>query len=155
MKKLLITFVLVLSFSTCGFASAAEGTDQDPVDPDITSGKALQDFKQAREKWLAQGVSSYKVKVRRSCFCASPFAATMTVRDGKVKNVSAKPWYGPRTIPGMFRIVGQAIKNKVAVLDVTYHPTLGFPRTTWIDYIAMAADDEIGYGLSGFRALKP
>jgi hypothetical protein len=80
---------------------------------------------------------------------------TITVRGGKAVKVSDKPWYGPWTVPGMYRIIGQAIKNEVAALDVTYGAKLGIPRQTSIDYIAMAVDDEIGYGISGFKALKP
>jgi hypothetical protein len=152
MKKLAITAVLLI----CGLtASSALAADEDQVDPDITSGKAAREFRQARQKWLAAGIVDYRMKVSRGCFCAGPSSVTITVRGGKAVKVSDRPWYGPWTVPGMYRIIGQAIKNEVAALDVTYGAKLGIPRQTSIDYIAMAVDDEIGYGISGFKALKP
>ena len=152
MKKLLATTSVLLSLILAGPALAEE---PEPVDPGITSGKAAREFKQAREKWLGWGVSDYRMTVNRSCFCPSPQEVTVTVRKGKAVRISARPWYGPRTVPAMFRIVGQAIRQKVAVLDVKYEGRLGYPKQTSIDYIALAADDEIGYRISGFRTLRP
>jgi hypothetical protein len=95
------------------------------------------------------------MKAVRTCFCAGPFRAKITVRKGKPVKISNRPWYGPRTVPGMFRIISQAIKRKVAVLDVKYDQRLGFPKKAWIDYIAMAADDEMGYRIKSVKRLKP
>ena len=79
----------------------------------------------------------------------------MTVRKGKAVRISARPWYGPRTVPAMFRIIGQAIKQKVPVLNIKYDDRLGYPTQKSIAYIALAAADKMGYRLSGFRALWP
>ena len=152
MKKLLATTSVLLSLILAGPALADE---PEPVDPGITSGKAAREFKQAREKWLGWGVSDYRMTVNRSCFCVSPQEVTVTVRKGKAVRISARPWYGPRTVPAMFRIIGQAIRQKVPVLNVKYDGRLGYPTQTSIDYIALAADDEMGYRISGFRALRP
>ncbi|MDQ5894699.1 MAG: hypothetical protein QG596_960 [Actinomycetota bacterium] len=152
MKKLLATTSVLLSLVLAGPALAEE---PEPVDPGIASGKAAREFKQAREKWLGWGVSDYRMTVSRSCFCVSPQEVTVTVRKGKAVRISARPWYGPRTVPAMFRIVGQAIRQKVPILDVRYDGRLGYPKQTSIDYIALAADDEIGYRISGFRTLRP
>ena len=108
MKKLLILPLLALSLF---FSAPATGADEDPVDPQITDGTAAREFRQAREKWLGWGVRDYRITVHRSCFCISPFKTTVTVRKGKPVRVSHRPWYGPRTVPGMFRLVGQAIRN--------------------------------------------
>ena len=152
MKKLLAATSVLLAFVLAGPGTAEE---PEPVDPGITSGAAAREFKQAREKWLGWGVRDYRMTVSRSCFCPSPQEITVTVRKGKAVRISARPWYGPRTVPAMFRIVGQAIKRKVAVLEVKYDGRLGYPKQTSIDYIALAADDEMGYRLSGFRTLRP
>ena len=155
MKKALILFpALLVSLIFSSPASAGTG-EMEQVDPDITSGKAAREFKQAREKWLGWGVSNYRMRVHRSCYCVTPFEVDVTVRNGKPVKVSDRPWYGPFTVPGMFRIIGQAIKRKVAILDVSYDGRLGFPKRAWIDYIAMAADDETGYRITRFKTLKP
>jgi len=157
MKKLLTLTAVLISLFACGTAFAGNGgkSAQEKVDPDITSGKAARELSQARDKWLGWGVSDYRMTVHRSCFCAGPMKVTITVRHGKVKKVSDRPWYGPWTVPGMFKILGEAIKRKAAVLDVKYDGRLGFPKRAYIDYIAMAADDEMGYRITDFKTLKP
>lgn len=138
----------------CGSASAS-GPEPDQVDPAITDGTAARQFKQARQKWLKRGIRDYRITVKRYCYCPSPRKVKITVRDGKPVRFSTRPWYGPRTVPGMFRVVGQAIKRKVARLKVKYHPKRGFAKRVSIDYIAMAVDDEISYRITAFKRLKP
>lgn len=151
MKKQLVLWSLVLSLLLAAPVSAA---DPDPVDPEITNGTAARELAKAREKWLDKEVSSYRITVHRYCFCPSPFKTTVTVRKGKPVKVSARPWYGPKTVPAMFQVIGQAIRNEVAVLDVSYDDRLGIPKRTSIDYIAMAVDDEMTYRITGFRRVK-
>ncbi|MBN8867587.1 MAG: hypothetical protein J0H98_08530 [Solirubrobacterales bacterium] len=150
MKKALALLTVGM---TLGFAGQAAAAEKPEVDPSITDGTAVREFNQARSLWRDSGVVSYRMKVSRSCYCVSPHQAVVTVRLGKVARVSAKGWIGPRTVPAMFRVIGQAIKSKVATLDVSYHPRLGFAKRTSIDYIAMAIDDEIGYRITGFKRL--
>jgi hypothetical protein len=156
MREILTVAVLAISLLATGTATAAAGTktDGDRVDPSITNGKAARDLKQAREKWLDRDINRYRMTGHRSCFCAGPLKATITVRNRKAVKISDRPWYGPRTVPGAFRLVGQAIKRKVAVLDVKYDRRLGFPKKVWIDYIAMAVDDEFGFRITNFRNLS-
>lgn len=153
MKKALILVPMLLTLLVAPPAMAGKG-DQESVDPGITSGEASRELKQAREKWLGWGVSNYRMKVSRSCFCIRPSSVTVTVKKDKPVKVSARPWYGPFTVPGMFRIIGQAIKNEAAMLDVKYDGRLGYPKRTSIDYIALAVDDEISYRISKFKTLR-
>lgn len=123
------------------------------VDPAIVDGSARADFRKARAKWRASGIRNYRITVARSCFCIGPGVARITVRRGKVAGISIRGWYGPRTVPGMFRFVHAAIRDRVPQLDVTYSHRLGVVRNAWIDRIAMAVDDEIGYRILRFRQL--
>jgi hypothetical protein len=154
MRKLFAVAIVTISVLATGTATAATGTKINRVDPSITSGKAIRELRQAREKWLGRSIDRYRMTAHRSCFCAGPLKATITVRHRKVVRISDRPWYGPRTVPGAFRLIGQAIKRKAAVLDVRYNQRLGFPKKVWIDYIAMAADDEFGFGITKFRRLS-
>ena len=154
MKRLLILVPVIFSLLSAAEAGAAGPPLPEQVDPGIADGTAAREFRQAREKWLNRGIRDYRMTVNRSCFCASPFRAKITVREGKPVRISDRPWYGPRTVPGMFRIIAQAIKRKAAVLDVRYDRRFGFPTRAWIDYMAMAADDEIGYRITKFSRLK-
>ncbi len=152
MKKHLLTGSILLALLMPGSAMAI---DQNQVDPGIKDGTAVREFKQARAKWLKHGVRNYRMTVRRFCYCAGPFKATIKVRKRKPVQVSAPGFYGPKTVPGMFRIIWQAINSKVAKLDVKYQGRYGFPKRTSIDYIAMAIDDEISYRINGFTELHP
>lgn len=152
MKKLL---VLLSVLATLLVPSSALALDEAPVDPAIEDGSAAREFKQARAIWLEQGIRDYRMTVQRGCFCVGPFQTTITVRAGKPVKLSERPWYGPRTVPGMFKVVADAIKRRVPILDVTYNGRLGFPARVSIDYIALAVDDEISYAVKGVRKLRP
>lgn len=156
MKKTLPGLVLALFLLFCGPAAAADpiGSTPSEADPYITSGEAARDFREARKTWLAKDIANYRITAHRSCFCAGPFKTGIRVRKGKPVRIASRPWYGPRTVPGMFRIVGQAIKREAAELDVRYHPKLGFPKRASIDYVAMLADDEMYYRINHFRRLR-
>ena len=136
--------------AAAGPAQAGKG-DQPEVDPSITDGSAAKEFKEARAKWLDSGITGYRMKVGRYCFCPPPVSAKITVRPGKKPKSSVRKWTGPRSVPAMFKIIHDAIKNEVAVLDVEYQAKFGFAKKTSIDYIAMAVDDEMSYSISGFR----
>lgn len=153
MKTVLATLA-VLFLLAPGSAAAIE-LEPGKVDPAITDGTAAREFKAAREKWLGKKIRNYRFTVERYCFCVGPGKVKITVRNGKPARIHPRPWHGPRTVPGMFRVIGQAIKRKAADLEVRYHPRLGFAKRVSIDYIAMAADDEIGYRISAFKRLKP
>lgn len=152
------TLAVIVTGVLLGFAAPAATADgpnfgnQEP-DPAITDGSAAKAFRQARARWLSSGVRNYRMTIRRSCFCMGPQKITVTVRRGKVVKKSLRRWWGPRTVPGLFKVVHGAIAEGAAVLDVTYNRKLGYVRNTWIDYSAMLADEEVGYRVTGFKRL--
>lgn len=155
MRKAFALLIVGVSLGLAGPASAGPPpTDRPEVDPAITDGSAKRDFLDARAKWLESGIVGYRMKVSRYCYCASPFSATVTVRGRKPVKVSVENWTGPKTVPAMFRIIGQAIKEKVATLDTAYQSRQGYPKKASIDYIAMAVDDEVSYRITGFKTLQ-
>lgn len=135
---------------SAGPAQAEKG-DQPEVDPSITDGTAAKEFKEARAKWLGSGVGGYRMKIGRYCFCPPPSSAKITVRPGEKPKSSVRKWTGPRSVPAMFKIIHDAIKGEVAILDVEYDRKYGFAKMTSIDYIAMAVDDEMSYSIKGFK----
>lgn len=152
MRKTIALLAVGAVFGFGGEVVAAPGGGAQ-VDPAIADGSARTDFRKARAKWRARGIRDYRITVARSCFCIGPGVARITVRRGKVAGISVRGWHGPRTVPGMFRFVHAAIRDRVPQLDVTYSHRLGFVRNAWIDRIAMAADDEIGYRILRFKRL--
>jgi hypothetical protein len=56
----------------------------------------------------------------------------------------------------LFDIIDQDIQRNAAVLQVTYHPSLGYPTKIISDPIANAVDDEVTYTVSNlFEIPRP
>ena len=114
-------------------------------------------FSEARARWSAAGVDNYAMTLERSCFCPEeyrgPFA--VSVRDGAVVSVQfgvdALPTDRAVTIDGLFDLIADAYRRDAARVDVAYDPALGYPTRIAIDYLEQAADEEVGYTVSGFR----
>lgn len=149
-----VTAIAIL-LSSLVAATPALALDPPTTDPSITDGTAAREFNQARAKWRQAGIAGYRMKVGRSCFCPGPHEVNVEVRPGRKIQVSDSEWTGPRTVPQMFRVIGQAIKRGVGSLDVKYSPGSGLPRRVSIDYIVMAVDDELAYSISSFSRLRP
>lgn len=123
------------------------------VDPAITDGTAARELAAARARWKEAGPAAYRFRIVRTCFCLPPRTTVARVRGRRVIRVSHRRWWGPRNVPQTFRVIGQAIKSEAAALEVTYDRKRGFPRRIWIDHIAMAVDDEIGYRIPWLKPL--
>jgi len=117
-------------------------------------------LEQARTRWAERGPSNYSVVVSRSCFCAPPSTdpVTVTVTDGLIASrvyvasgdtVPASIASVFPDIEQLFDIIQDAIAQGARV-NATYHPDFGYPESAFIDYDSNAADDEVGYSLTGF-----
>jgi Family of unknown function (DUF6174) len=126
--------------------------DNSNVDPAITNGNAIRKFSAARNKWLAAGISNYRFKINASCFCAYIGDVSVTVR-GRKKTSSNPDWFGPRSVPALFKVIHGAIDRNAAALIVKYDKSDGHPQSISIDYSHQIADEEIGYTVKGFGSL--
>lgn len=120
------------------------------------------------QKWQAQGISHYRMKVNIGCFC--PFfdrmPVTVEVRDGQVLAVTdsqgqpvaaddpIRSFGNERlmTIDGVFDYAREAMKTADKT-EVTYDAALGHPSQLIIDRIEMAIDDEMSVLISEFEVL--
>ncbi len=117
------------------------------------------DLSKARKKWRSMGYDSYSMTVSRVCFCpreaAGPFV--VVVRGGEV--MSIKPidgdfpvgdWIDPysMTVPGLFDLVETGFDGDR--MHVVFDERTGVPKTIEIDYIRLAADDEIAVHVRDF-----
>jgi len=146
-KFITLFFVLVLTLSACGGGST---------------------FQQNQDKWEAQNIDHYQFTLAVSCFC--PFAnvkVTYEVQDGQVVNQSVQTsadnpvdeeqvtdfYQDYNTIDKVFEYVGRAV-NEADETTIEYDSTYGFPTDVSIDWIELAADDEIYLTLSNFEPLS-
>lgn len=49
------------------------------------------------------------------------------------------------SVEGLLALIDSAAARPAAVLNVTYHPSLGYPQSMYIDWVQNMADDEFGY----------
>jgi len=120
------------------------------------------------QKWQAQSISHYRMKVNIGCFC--PFfdrmPVTVEVQGGEVLSVTdsqgqpvaaddpIRSFGNERlmTVDGAFDYAREAIQ-KADKTEVTYDPSLGYPVQLVIDRIELAIDDEMSVLISEFEVL--
>ncbi len=115
-------------------------------------------------RWQAAGLRDYRYDFRRSCECAPAATrpATIEVIGGAVARVrfsggedlatSEERRFFP-TIDELFELIAEAVRDKAAVVVVSYHPVLGYPTNVSIDYRREVADDEFTIQASNLEAL--
>ena len=140
-----------LLFSSLGCGSAA-------LDPASEAGK----LEAARTKWSVSGVRSYRFTLTRSAFIAPGYSgpAKITVTDGVVTKV--EPAGENEIVPGAFdscdtieELFARAqggIETDGAIVSGTYDLETGVPKTISVDPFPRAADDEVAYIVSDFKA---
>jgi hypothetical protein len=132
--------------------AAAPSAPRAQHDPQITDGTLQRRLDDARGRWRAAHLRSYRYAVSTSCFCAPSGAVVYVVRDGRPR-VPQRGEKSLATVPRLFRTIQAAIDHRVANLDVIYGAR-GVPKSISIDNAAGIADDEVAYAIAGFRRLK-
>ena len=125
--------------------------------------QAISDLTIARQRWEAARPSAYDYTLGISCFCGGEITrpVVIVVSGNSVESrkyadtgetVGAPFSVSFPSIDGLFDVLVQATGRKPAVLDATYHPSLGYPTRVSIDFVANAADDEMQYTITNFHA---
>lgn len=107
-----------------------------------------------REAWRAGRPVSYEYTVQRLCFCITDAVRPVRVRvDGD--SVTSRVYADDGTpvpsqyaesfpsVDGLFQLILEAMDADADEIDVVYDPDSGVPIEIAIDYIEMAADDEL------------
>ena len=121
-----------------------------------------------QSKWQDANVTHYRFQLSVGCFCLfrSQMPLTVEVKDGKVVsmidvNGEAFPMDDPMselvmkhaTIDRLFSELGSDAVQEADNLTMSFDPTYGFPVEVAIDYIELAADDELYLSVSAFEPL--
>ena len=121
-----------------------------------------------QSKWQDANITHYSFDLSVSCFCLfrSQMPLTIEVQDGEIVsmidvNGEAFPMDDPMselvmkhaTIDRLFSELGSDPVQKADHLTVSYDSTYGFPVEAAIDYIELAADDELYLSVSAFEPL--
>lgn len=148
MKKITL-LLLALILSAC---SVGGGTELD----------------QNKARWQDADIAHYRIQLGVGCFCpvGDIMPMTVEVQDGEVVSIvtvkgDAFPVTDPMsefilkyaTIDRIFSELETDSVREADKLTVTYDPTYGFPTEVVIDYIELAADDELYLSVSAFEPL--
>jgi hypothetical protein len=121
-----------------------------------------------QEKWQDANITHYRFELNIGCFCAfrSQMPVTVEVQDGEVVSITdvngeAISTTDPMneliqkyaTIDRIFSELGSDPVQEADHLTVSYDSTYGFPVEVAIDYIELAADDELYLSVSAFEPL--
>ncbi len=148
MKKL-ITIFIALVLTACSFGSQTE-------------------LSRNQSKWQDAGITHYRFELSIGCFCAfrSQMPVTVEVQNGEIVSITAPDGsivatddpnyeYIARyaTIDRLFSELGSDSVRDADKLTVSYDTTYGFPSEVSIDFIELAADDELYLSASAFEPL--
>lgn len=112
----------------------------------------------ARAVWKSKNITTYNIIQQMSCHCVPDY--TRPILYHVVDNIAQteKLTYSDDnttvntgvtmdfyTVETAFDLIENAINKNVAVLNVTYDPTNGYPTSIDIDYDKMIADEEKYY----------
>jgi hypothetical protein len=118
------------------------------------------DFLAARMRWRTSCLTNYRYEIRWN-WSFFTWNGRMDVADGEVvavETISSFPFeIGPldeRTIDGWFEEIARQRSQGAEVIDVTWHPDLGYPMSGFIDFSRLIADEEQSWTISVVTPLK-
>ena len=110
----------------------------------------------AESRWERSGTTSYTYRVAWQCFCVPEYIAQVDVQvvDDRVTDVAfVEPGFegdfpDPErfgTVANLFAFIEVAIAQGAARVIAQFHPELGYPTETFVDYDVRIADEEQGF----------
>ncbi|MDX1378394.1 MAG: DUF6174 domain-containing protein [Anaerolineales bacterium] len=132
------------------------------------SGSGNTDLSRNQSKWQDAGIEHYRFELGVGCFCPVGDIMPMTVEvlNGEVVSIvdvngdvypSTHPMSGfilrYATIERIFSELNSESVQEADKLTVSYDSTYGFPSEVSIDFIELAADDELYLSVSAFEPL--
>jgi len=120
-------------------------------------------------KWQDADVNHYRFQLSVGCFCLfrSQMPVTVEVKDGEVISIvdvngEDFPMDDPMsefalryaTIDRLFSELESDAVQEADHLTLSFDPTYGFPTEVAIDYMELAADDELYLSVSAFEPLQ-
>lgn len=106
---------------------------------------------EARALWAAADLDTYSMTLTRTCFCPEDYRGPfqVTVEAGEVAEVRFQnrdlPTERAVSVDDLFDLLQTAYDEGAARVNATYHPTLGYPTSLYIDRSEQIADEEVGY----------
>ena len=126
---------------------------------DLFSPSAKSRLDENRDKWRAQGLTTYTFTLSQFCFCGINGPVRVFVSNGAVINATqisngqALDTRFASSIESLFDFIERGIAKHSVVLEVTYDPARGFPTQIVSDGSKNIADDEVTYQVSDVQPI--
>lgn len=135
-------------------------------DPTPVDSQQRREFEAALAMWRTAGLSDYDYSFTRGCFCPEEFVGPYAVSVLQ-ESVAAATFQGTdlfdidileigryeeiiKTVDDVFAEIELALREADS-FTAEYHPALGYPTNVYIDWVANAADEEVGYTILNLR----
>ena len=112
-------------------------------------------------QWHELSIANYEYEQRIVCFCAPPAGqfhkitvesgAIVEIRDLENGNFVVDEHNSFRTISQLLEFVESIDPDSVAMINVEYDSSFGFPSSIYVDFNHGIADEEIGYETRNFK----
>jgi hypothetical protein len=116
----------------------------------------LRRFLEERSKWRLAGIDDYQYQLQQN-FSIVSWRGTIKVMNEQVASFTTISLYPSfvstpeiPTIDRLFERIADAIAQDAYEIRVTWHPTLGYPTTCYIDLEQFLADEESGWTIESF-----
>ncbi len=140
-------------------------TDCALANPAMTNPLASE-LKDQRKLWHSQKINHYEYVYNWICFCPPPANtptkvlvknnAIISVKNPDSNQVIENPDLAAyKSIDQLFEVIEKAIERKADEIVVKYDPKFGYPTSISIDYIKLAADDEVAYSATDLVIVNP
>lgn len=131
-----------------------------------SNNKIISQLQTHRQLWHSQKIANYQYSYKQVCFCPLPsnIPVRVLVKNNKVIGVTPLETGQTleevnldsyKTINQLFEIIENAVTKNADKITVTYNSKLGYPTEIFIDYIVLAADDEITYSATDLIKFDP
>jgi hypothetical protein len=136
------------------------------ADPNRGDPRQRREFESALRLWQNTGLSDYDYSFTRGCFCPEefigPYAVTVLEDSVAAASFRATDLFDidileigryeeiVKTVDGVFAEIERALREADS-FTAEYDAVLGYPTSVFIDWIANAADEEVGYTIRSLR----
>ena len=111
--------------------------------------------------WKKKGISNYEMTMKISCYCIQGRVGPhhIVVENDKIKTVNNLPYDSTKTGPiltinELFDFIIISLAKNPYQHSLDYNATFNYPKNIYFDFSQQIADEEVGYEITDFKAMK-
>ena len=111
--------------------------------------------------WKKKGISNYEMTMKISCYCIQGRVGPhhIVVENDKIKTVNNLPYDSTKTGPiltinELFDFIIISLAKNPYQHSLDYNAIFHYPKYIYFDFSQQIADEEVGYEITDFKAMK-